>query len=149
MRVFILPDKEGSRMKKFLIVVGCIVAVCAAGLFIFGLKLHAMAKFYKEYSIKNIDFKIIPDGTYRGKCGVFLVAADLEAKVQDHRMSDIKILDQRCGGKKYEGREVIDRVLKEQRLNVDAVAKATASSKCILIALERALTTEGSKPPQR
>jgi uncharacterized protein with FMN-binding domain len=132
-------------MKKLLIVLGCIVVVCAAGMFIFRLKIQSMLKFYREYSVKTVDFKTIPDGVYRGGCKVFVVAADVEAKVQDHRISDIKILMQKCGGKKYQGREVIDRVLKDQTLGVDAVAGATASSKCILIALERAFASARGK----
>jgi uncharacterized protein with FMN-binding domain len=127
-------------MKKVLIVLGCIVVVCAAGMFIFRLKIQGMLKFYREYSVKTVDFKTIPDGVYRGNCKVFVVGADVEAKVQDHRVSDIKIIKQQCGGKKYEGREVIDRVLKDQTLGVDAVTGSTASSKCILIALERAFS---------
>ncbi len=126
--------------KKLWIVAGCIVAVVAVGVVIFGVKLIGMAKYFKEYAVQNIDLTTIPDGAYRGECGVFLVAADVEAKVQDHRVSDIKILKQRCG-KGYEGKQVIERIIKEQSLNVDAVAGATASSKCILIALERALKT--------
>ena len=134
-------------MKKVLIVLGAVAVVCAAGVFIFSMKLHAMMKFFTEYSIKNVEFAAVPDGVYRGQCGVFLVAAELEAKVRDHRVSDIRILKQRCG-KVYDGRLVVDRVLKEQTLNVDAVAGATASSRCILIALERALTSAGSGSPQ-
>ena len=134
-------------MKKVLIIVGAVAVVCAAGAFIFSLKLHAMMKFFTEYSIKNVDFTAVPDGAYHGQCGAFLVAAEIEAKVRDHRVSDIRILKQRCG-KGYDGRLVVDRVLKEQTLNVDAVAGATASSRCILIALERALTSTESRPPQ-
>ena len=133
-------------MKKLLIALGCIVVVCVAGFLVFRMKIQEMLKYYREYSVKNIDLKSIPDGVYHGSCKVFVVAADVEARIQDHRISDIKMIKQQCGGKAYTGTQVIDRVLKEQSLGVDAVAGATASSKCILIALERAFTAGPSKP---
>jgi uncharacterized protein with FMN-binding domain len=112
---------------------------------IFRIKINGMLKYYREYSVKTVDFKALPDGIYRGGCKVFVVGADVEAKVQDHRLNDIKIVKQNCGGKKWEGREVIDRVLKDQTLGVDAVTGSTASSKAILIALERAFASGAVK----
>ena len=135
-------------MRKVLIALGCVVAFLVAGVFIFSSKLHEMVKYFREYSVRNIDLKVLPDGAYRGECSVFLVDAEVEATIQNHRISDIKLLKQRCS-KGYEGKQVIDSVLKEQAVNVDAVARATASSKCILVALERALTKEGSAPQKR
>jgi uncharacterized protein with FMN-binding domain len=126
-------------MKKWLIVLVCIVLVVIAGGVTFKIKINQMIKYFVEYNLKNVDLQTVADGTYRGTFGKFVVSVDLEANVLQHRITDIKIVNQKCG-KGYDGKKVIDRVLQAQSLKVDAIAGATASSRCILIALERALT---------
>jgi uncharacterized protein with FMN-binding domain len=132
-------------MKKWIIVFVCIILVAVAGGVVFKIKINEMIKFFTEYKVKNVDLQSVADGTYRGSYGKFVVAVDLETNVQQHRIADIKIVNQKCGGKKYDGKKVIDRVLQAQSLNVDAITGSTASSKCILIALEKALTAQQAK----
>lgn len=127
-------------MKKWVIVLVCIAVAAAAGGFVFYGKYKQMEKFLTEYNLKDIDVQAITDGAYNGKCSHFLVGVDLDAVVNDHQITEIRINSQDCG-KGYEGRQVIDRVLKAQSLQVDATTGATGSSKCILIACERALAS--------
>lgn len=128
-------------MKKVLIVLGCLIILIGVGFITFKSKYNAMSKYLSEYSFKEIDLQSISDGTYSGNCKVFLVSVDLSVKVEGHRIVDISI-NKQDNGKGYEGRQVIDHVLKEQSLKVDAKTGATGSSKCILIALERALQSK-------
>jgi uncharacterized protein with FMN-binding domain len=131
-------------MKKWMIGLGSIVLAGIVGAAIFFSQLHGMMKYFKEYYLTNVNLQSVSDGTYRGSCGKFLVAVDLEAKVLQHRIADIKIVTEKCG-KGYDAKKVVERVLQAQSLNVDVVSGATASSKCILIALELALTAQKAK----
>jgi uncharacterized protein with FMN-binding domain len=126
-------------MKKWLIGLACIVLVVIAAGVVFKIKINAMLKYFVEYNLKNVDLQTVADGTYRGSFGKFVVSVDLEAKVAQHRIVDITIVKESCG-KGYDGKKVIERVLQAQAVKVDAIAGATASSRCILIALEKALT---------
>lgn len=127
-------------MKKLLVIAGVIVLVILAGGITIKYKFGQMSKDLTGYSLKNIDMSTIPDGTYTGGYKSFVVSVEIAAKVKDHRIEDISILNQNCG-KGYEGRQVIDQVIKEQSLQVDAKTGATGSSRCILIALEKALSS--------
>jgi uncharacterized protein with FMN-binding domain len=126
-------------MKKWLIGLACIVLVAIAAGVVFKIKINQMIKYFVEYNLKNVDLQTVADGTYRGAFGKFVVTVDLEAKVQQHHITDITIVKQSCG-KGYDGKKVIERVMQAQAVKVDAIAGATASSRCILIALEKALT---------
>ncbi len=75
---------------------------------------------------------------YPGSFGDFLVAVDLEVTVKDHRIAGITIKKQLCG-KGYEAHDMIGRIIRAQSARVDAVAGASGSSKCIMIAVDRAL----------
>jgi uncharacterized protein with FMN-binding domain len=131
-------------MKKWMILVVCIVLVAVAGGVVFKIKIDHMMKYFAEYPLKNVDLQTVADGAYRGSFGKFVVAVDLEANVKQHRIADIKIISQKCG-KGYEAKKILDRVLQAQSLKVDAIAGATGSSRCILIALDRALTAQQAK----
>jgi uncharacterized protein with FMN-binding domain len=131
-------------MKKWMILAACVLLVAVAGGVIFKIKIDQMMKYFAEYPLKNADIQTIADGTYRGSFGKFVVAADLEANVKQHRIVDIKIISQKCG-KGYEAKKILDRVLQAQSLKVDAIAGATGSSRCILIAIDRALNSPQAK----
>lgn len=127
-------------MKKLLIVLGAVVLIGAIGWVTFNYNYKQMVKYLTGYTLKNIDLNSISDGTYNGNCKSFLVGVALTVKVKNHKIEDISISKQ-SSGKGYEGRQVIDRVLQNQSLQVDAKTGATGSSKCILIAVEKALTS--------
>jgi len=59
--------------------------------------------------------------------------------IQNHKITDIKIVEHSCSpiGKKAE--KIIDRIIENQNLDVDAVSCATVSSKTIIKAVEIAL----------
>jgi uncharacterized protein with FMN-binding domain len=126
-------------MKKVFIVLGAIVLVGVIGTVGFNYKFKQMTEYLNGYTLNNIDLNSVPDGTYNGSCKTFLASVDLSARVKNHRIEDISILKQ-SSGKGYQGRQVIDRVLKGQSLQVDTKTGATGSSKCILIAVDKALT---------
>jgi uncharacterized protein with FMN-binding domain len=127
-------------MKKILIVVGIIALVVLVGVGAFVLRYRKMASTIQTTyeGITEVDLSGVADGDYRGDFGDFLVFVDLTVKVKDHRISEIAVNKQDCG-KGYEALETIDRIIQTQSTKVDAVTGATGSSKCIMIAVEKAL----------
>jgi uncharacterized protein with FMN-binding domain len=85
-----------------------------------------------------VDLARIKNGTYSGNYGFFVVSVSLEVTVQDHKITKIVILKENCG-KGYEALATIDRIIQAQSPKVDAVTGASSSSRCIMIAVDRAL----------
>lgn len=80
----------------------------------------------------------IQDGDYIGEYSITPVHVKVEVSVSDHQITNIAILQHDNGlGSKAES--IVNDVVKEQSLDVDAVSGATVSSKCILKAVENAI----------
>ncbi len=88
--------------------------------------------------IKPLTLAKMTDGAYRGKAGSLIISADLDVIVKDHRITDIKIINQNCGSD-YKALETIPRILEKQEAKFDAVSGATWSSKSIIAATYDAL----------
>ncbi len=84
------------------------------------------------------DLALIADGTYVGSHRSGLVSAKVELTVKDHAISSFVIKKHRCG-KGRPAEAIAARVLEKQTLAVDVVSGATASSRVILKAAEKAL----------
>lgn len=83
----------------------------------------------------------ISDGKYIGEYSVPPVSVKVAVTVEHHQMTDVDILRHENGlGSPAE--RVIDDVIQNQSLDVDAISGATVSSKCILKAIENALNKE-------
>jgi uncharacterized protein with FMN-binding domain len=122
-------------MKKVLIAILVIILVIvAAGGFMF-------YKAHKEMPViatEAMDLTQIKDGSYSGECTTTLVSAKVKVDVADHKITDIKILEHKCGkGKKAE--VITDSILKSQSLDVDTISGATLSSNVIRKAVFNAL----------
>lgn len=93
----------------------------------------------KQYeTISNINLDSIPDGVYREKYGKIPVYVDLSVSIVDHRIDTI-IINKQSSGPGYEALDMIKRIINKQKVRVDAVSGATISSKCIMIAADKAL----------
>lgn len=97
-----------------------------------------MVRRIESVRIEDIDLDQVADGIYPGEFDDFLVKVQLEVTVQGHRITDIKIIDQRASPN-HEALETIDRIIAAQSPKVDAVTGATGSSRCIMIAVQKAL----------
>jgi uncharacterized protein with FMN-binding domain len=128
-------------MRKLLVSMGAIAVVLLVIVGLFIARYHAMASRVESAGrqVEPVDLSTVPDGTYEGEFGEFLVSVRLEVTVRDHRITDITIVEQRCG-EGYEATETVDRILEAQSPKVDAVTGATGSSMTIMIAAYRALT---------
>ena len=95
-------------------------------------------------SLSNLDISNVPNGVYVGEYDVDFVYAKVEVTVQNGVITNITILEHKNGrGKPAE--IVVDRILEEQKIDVDAVSGATNSSIVIKKAVENALNGENKK----
>lgn len=92
----------------------------------------------KETTFDEINISDVSDGVYIGEYDVNFIYAKVEVTVQNREITDIIILEHRHEhGKAAE--TVINEIVDEQRINVDAVSGATNSSIVIKKAVENAL----------
>ena len=91
----------------------------------------------------EVDIQSLPDGVYKGSYANSRWSNAVEVAVSGGRIEGIKVLDD-VAFKLDEPREqLIERVLEEQAVDVDAVTGATATSKAYLLAIEDALSSPG------
>lgn len=100
----------------------------------------------KETEIADVNITAVPDGVYTGEYDVGYIYAKVKVTVVDGKISDIDILEHRNErGSKAEN--IIEDILEEQRVDVDAVTGATNSSLVIEKACENALSGTGEGTP--
>ncbi|KPK71620.1 hypothetical protein AMJ87_07005 [candidate division WOR_3 bacterium SM23_60] len=127
--------------KKILIGLGIFALIIIILGVVFLLRARQMVKVIDSKVIEDVDLTQIEDSVYAGEFGNFLVNVKLEVTVQDHHITGIKITEQRSSPD-HEARETVDRIIEAQSPKVDVVTGATGSSKCIMIAVQKALTGE-------
>lgn len=111
------------------------------GLF-FGVKYFIYLQNYKNIiknvRIEKIDLSKVANGNYSGSFDALEVGADVKVTVDNHKITDIKIVHHKnVRGKQAE--VMPKRVIAAQSLQVDTVSGATNSSKVILKAIDNAL----------
>lgn len=92
----------------------------------------------KETTFDEINVADIPDGIYTGEYDVKFIYAKVEVTVENGKVVSINILEHKHErGKTAE--TVIDKIISEQKIDVDAISGATNSSTVIKKAVENAL----------
>ena len=129
--------------------------LCTAGLLLF-VALSALMLYWKQVSdyrtnIQNISYsevnlQEIADGSYIGGYDAGLVCAKVEVTVTGGSISNIKILEHK-NERGSAAEPILNRILAEQKIDVDAVTGATSSSKVLKKAVENALTRPLSQTP--
>lgn len=129
-------------MKKILIRTGLVISVLVVLMLIYAsLGLSEVLKLNME----KIDLTRIPDGTYTGSYNNYRWSNKVEVDVSDHKIIGIRpIIIQ--SGRDFLVKELTDKIIIEQRSDVDAVSGATASSNGFLKAVEAALKSAEVKP---
>ena len=94
-----------------------------------------------ETTFDEIDIADVSDGIYIGEYDVNFIYAKVEVTVEDGEIVSINILEHRHErGKAAE--TVIEKIIDEQKIDVDAISGATNSSTVIKKAVENALKGE-------
>lgn len=124
--------------------IGLIVVVSVIVLFVVFMAIKIGTKMQKTREALDsqvnveIDMKQVADGTYKASSGGGMVQVELEVEVKDHKIVNINLLKHECGkGKPAES--TIDEIVKNNTDDVDIVSGATASSKIIRNAVNKAL----------
>ena len=92
----------------------------------------------KETTFEEINISDIPDGVYIGEYDVNFIYAKVEVTVQNGEITNINILEHRHErGKAAEA--IANKIVDEQKIDVDAISGATNSSTVIKKAVENAL----------
>ena len=95
----------------------------------------------EETTFDEIDIADVSDGIYIGEYDVNFIYAKVEVTVEDGEIVSINILEHRHErGKAAE--TVIEKIIDEQKIDVDAISGATNSSTVIKKAVENALKGE-------
>lgn len=131
--------RKNSKKKIILTVITVIVGI---GIII-GFSIFNKYKNYKNQVnsmvFQDIDISTIPDGVYIGESDTGVIYAKVEVTVENGMLLNINLLEHR--NERGEAAEVIvDHMVQEQNIGVDAISSATNSSKVIRMAVERALT---------
>ncbi len=92
----------------------------------------------KSLPVEEPQVTAIADGEYEGEYDLSLVYAKVKVTVHQGRIDKIDILKHDNGNGKA-AENIFDKVIKEQKLGVNTVSGATASSKALLKAVENAL----------
>jgi len=93
----------------------------------------------KEKTFGSLDITEVPDGVYVGEYDVDFVYAKVEVTVQNGVITNIDILEHK-NGRGSPAEVVVDRIIEEQKIDVDAVSGATNSSTVIKKAVENAVS---------
>lgn len=94
-----------------------------------------------ETTFDKIDVANVSDGIYIGEYDVNFIYAKVEVTVENGKIVSISILEHRNErGKSAE--TVIEKIIEEQKIDVDAISGATNSSIVIKKAVENALKGE-------
>ncbi len=92
----------------------------------------------EEITFEEINISDVSDGVYIGEYDVNFIYAKVEVTVQNGEIKSVNILEHRQErGKAAES--VTDKIVDEQKIDVDAIAGATNSSTIIKKAVENAL----------
>ena len=97
-----------------------------------------MVRNVQNISVFMPDLSNVQDGNYIGEYSITPVHVNVEVSVTNHRITNITIL-QHDNGLGSTAESIVNDVVEEQSLDIDAVSGATVSSKCILKAVENAI----------
>jgi uncharacterized protein with FMN-binding domain len=134
-----------SMKKKILFyVLGAIAVIGLIALLMYLKSVNDYKHQVETIQINHVDLSTIPDGTYIGDCNVNYIYAKVKVTVKNGAITEINLV-QHKNGKGKPAEKIIDDIVKEQSVNVDAVSGATNSSKVIMKAVENALTKRSEK----
>lgn len=133
--------KVSKKMKIILAVVGVIVI----GALVFGINYYITFLNYEKdvaaIQVQNVYLNTIEDGEYFGDCNVDLIRVQVRVVVEDHVITDLELVEH-YNDRGDAANALPARILEEQRVDVDAISGATASSNVIQEAVYNALTGE-------
>lgn len=130
-----------ARISKKKIVLFAVMPLLLVGLVWGIIYLKSVADYQravKETAFEEVNISDIPDGVYIGEYDVNFIFAKVGVAVQNGKITNIDILEHRH--ERGEAAEAVtDKMVDEQRIDVEAISGATNSSVVIKEAVENAL----------
>lgn len=126
-------------LKRAILIIAILVVIIGAGIFALFSSMRKSTSVYNDFDFSSLDLSAVEDGTYTGSEDSKLVKAKVEVTVKDHVITEVKILSHECGkGKPAE--IIVDDIVENNSLEVDAISGATYSSNVIKVAVYHALS---------
>lgn len=130
---------KNKKIMGFVILGAAVIVVACGGGYL--RKLNLYKQDVQAIQVQNVDLNTVADGEYFGDCDVDFVRARVRVVVKDHVIEELELLEH-YNGRGASAETLPSKMLAEQRIDVDAVAGATSSSKVIQEAVYNALTGE-------
>jgi len=136
-----MKKKRSAKAKGIAICAICAAAVALAIGVNYLVALRSYVRDVSAIQVQSVDLTTIKDGEYFGGADVGFISARVRVVVENHTIAELELLEHNHD--RGEAASVLpDRMLEEQRIDVDAVSGATNSSKVIQEAVYNALTGE-------
>ena len=127
-----------SKGKRIILAIIAVIAVITIGIAVMFNNISNNLDSYKDYDFSGLDLSQVEDGTYTGSEDANIIKATVEVTVKDHVITEVKILSHDSGqGKPAE--VIVDDIVANNSLEVDAISGATHSSQVIKVAVYNAL----------
>lgn len=127
-----------DRKKRGLWIIAILIVLCLVGGSIYLIKVWNYQKTVKSLTYSDIAIEDIESGIYIGECNVDFIYAKVAVTVENGAITQIEILEHK-NERGTPAEKIIDDILQQQSIDVDAVSGATNSSKVIKKAVENAL----------
>ncbi len=130
---------KNNRNKRILIVALSIIVIIGVSVF-FGFRaINKKLESFNHIDFSALDLSKVSDGTYTGSADGTIVKATVEVTVKDHVITNVTILKHESG-KGQPAEVIVDDIVRQNSLEVDAISGATHSSNIIKAAVLDALT---------
>lgn len=124
-----------SVFKIIIPIIFVFILVCASGIFYLSRGLNEGS----EIKINGIRISELNDGIYNGKYNAGRWSNHLSVTVQEHKITEINIVDDVTFVKSGVSDELFSKVIEAQNTKVDVISQATVTSKAYLKSIENAL----------
>lgn len=127
-----------DRKKRGLWIIAILIVLCLVGGSIYLVKVWNYQKTVKNLTYSDIAIEDIESGIYIGECNVDFIYAKVAVTVENGAITQIEILEHK-NERGTPAEKIVDDILQQQSIDVDAISGATNSSKVIKKAVENAL----------
>lgn len=131
---------KSKRKRNSIILVTVIAALLLAAILFLVILPEMSYQDTRQMEIQNVDLSRLEDGVYQGEYTYGHYTYMVTVQIKNHKIEEIEVShgNQNERAKVAEG--VLDRVVTEQKLDVDVISGATTTSKALLKAVENALS---------
>lgn len=128
--------KQQVKQKTVVMILLPIIVICIGFVAINAMTLNKI----RNIHIENIDLTKVNDGIYQGEAKAGSYTYKLKIKVENHKIINISGVDNRKSPYVTYAEGVFTKIVKQQKVDVDAVSGATTTSKAFMKAAENALS---------